>query len=66
MMNNKTRKMAATSIHIDGELVPITDPAHQAAVDRLFELGAAKLSKADRILLANLPSAKKPKARKRK
>lgn len=66
-MKNKTHSKLPMLPLLRCEAVPITDPAAQAAVDRLFELQEGQqLSKADKKLLLALSNAKKPKARKRK
>jgi len=58
-MKNKSRKTSGKSILHDGVLVPITDPAEQAALDR-------RCREAEKILAGGRPDSGKPKSRKGK
>lgn len=63
-MVNRSRRPLASSHLQNVELIPITDPVQQAALDRLFRSG--RISKEDRSLLMDQAEKKKSPQRPRK
>jgi hypothetical protein len=62
-MANRSRRPVRTAHLQDVEMIPITDPAKQAALDRLFRNG--KISNEDRRLLLEQAGQKSPERQRK-